>query len=175
MPDDNIYMTPLPENVGDILMTPEKWKNGVIYMYPIQPVKSEWEYLGIYTFLGNQASTDWQWDAVGNWIGMANSMTTEAKTVRIIPRSGSWYQGETGKYRGVLDIKSSVDCSPVGNDWNGTSYGFTSGSLAEAYWKTTSAEINVGSDGMVVWGAYDITGGGDNSGALIFYLYGHFE
>lgn len=174
MPDDVIYMTPLPANEGVIYMEPLAALTGVIYMNTIEtpPTLGIWQLIGVYAFLGNQATTTWSYSDIGVWTGLAGSIITTYSSVKILPRSGSWYQGETLKYRGVLDIKSSVDYSPVGNDYNGTNYGFNSSVEAIAYWLSTYAEIAVGGDGRVAWGAYDATGGGDNSGMLTFYLFG---
>jgi hypothetical protein len=173
MPDDTIYMTPLPANEGTIYMEPLAALTGVIYMQKDETaILDEWILIGVYAFPGNQATTTWSYSDIGVWTGLAGSITTTYSSVKILPRSGWWLQGESGLYRGVLDIKSSVDYSAVGNDWNGVNYGFSSGSEAAVYWMTTYAEISVGGDGTFAWGAYDATGGGDNSGMLTFYLFG---
>lgn len=173
MPDDVIYMTPLPVNEGVIFMDPKPELMGVIYMSPTKaPATVGWILIGVYAFSGSEATTTWSYSDIGVWTGLAGSIRTTYGSVRITPRSGWWRQGETGLYRGVLDIKSSVDFSAVGNDYNGVNYGFVVAADATAYWMTTYAEISVGGDGLVAWGAYDATGGGDNSGMLTFYLFG---
>ena len=133
----------------------------------------EWRTIQIYTFLGNGCSASWN-ATVGNYTGAYRIISTDAVTVRIVARSGYWYDGLTKKYRGMMDVKTKDHYQHVGNDWTGTFWGYNASSDAAAYWRTVSGEIEVGSDRILAWGGYHVNAS-LNSGALTFSLLGKFH
>lgn len=134
-------------------------------------VAAEWRIIDIYTFPGTSASTAWT-TAAGSYVGASRVITTEAVRVRIIPLSGYWYDGF--HYRGMMDYETKDSAGHVGYDWTGTFFGWAVPGNAASYWLTVSFETDIGTDKVFAWGGYDTTGGADNSGALIFALYGEF-
>lgn len=170
---DVIYMTPLEKNEGVIYMEP--LEPSVIYMYkenqPLPEAEYEWRTIGIYTFPGTTASTSWTTTA-GNYNGASRVIVTDAVRIRLVALSGYWYDGF--HYRGMMDYATKDSAGHVGYDWTGTFFGYTVPGNAASYWLTVSMEIEIGSDGVFAWGGYDVTGGADNSGTLIFSLTGEF-
>jgi hypothetical protein len=179
MPDDVIYMTPLPANEGTIYMEPLGERSGVIYMYKTDPTTGgepiagyEWRMIGIYSFQGVSCSTSWTLTGgAGIYTGAAGLIITDAVKVQIIPRSGSWWDGS--HYRGMMDVKTAVAVRHIGYDWTGTFYGWTSSVPAAAYWLTAGGSIAIGDDRVFCWGGYD-TNPLDNTGLLTFSLLGQF-
>jgi hypothetical protein len=172
MPDDTIYMTPLPANEGTIYMEPLSERSDVIYMYNTNPtIDYEWRMIGIYTFQGDSCSTSWNMAAVGNYAASSYLITTDAVRVRVVARSGNWWDGS--HYRGMMDVKTQNTGQHMGFDWTGTYYGYNTPGAAAAYWARVSGEIDIGDDKIFAWGGYDLIPA-DNLGSLTFSLLGKF-
>jgi hypothetical protein len=159
-------------------MEPLAALTGVIYMYKKGHVPTEaeyeWRMIGVYNFAGASCSPSYTLTGgAGIYTGAAGLITTDAIAVRIVARTGYWYDGLSTKYRGMMDAKTKVSVRHVGNDWTGSFQGFNTAPEAAAYWLTVSAEIEIGTDRVFSWGGYHVNPS-VNTGSLTFSLLGKF-
>jgi hypothetical protein len=172
MPDDTIYMTPLPENTGIILMDPLPEYSGVIYMDPIQTEEAEWELIGTFTWSASTASTTWN-ESPGSY-GITQIVVSNKSLVRIVGVSGYYNDNVPAGniFLGTLGFKTAGDfstCGP-GGSLESNYITFTTQAEAEFVWAGASTVLFLGDDGIISYGMHD-TDPTNNAGALTFKVY----